>query len=236
MLGRAVRIARALPGVAILERFIESVELQALMIMREREDTLVGPRALPPGESPRAIAERSGEPPGEATPAELLAELLRRSLEQSAGESGTSHFEHILRRLLPDQARILAALADGSTYPVVDVVLKSSRRRGYDRPLVENVSTVVRRASVSLPARGPAYLSELRVMGLVELGPEEPSLTAEYDILETENFVREAKQAAAAAGRRGAVVIRRSIRITNLGRELWIAAEGSIDGRARATD
>jgi hypothetical protein len=158
------------------------------------------------------------------TPAELLGDLLRTSIEQTASDSSTRHFVHILRRLVPDEARILAALADGTAYPLIDVVVKPSRRNGNAGPLLQNASTVGRRAGVALPARVPVYVADLRALGLVEVGPEDRSLTTEYDILETETAVHDAKLRAASAGGHGAAVIRRTLRITGLGRELWAAA------------
>ena len=71
-------------------------------------------------------------------------------------------------------------------------------------------------------------MSHLRRIGLVESGPEDHSLKDEYDILLTEPKLR-ATIASIGKGLRGARIVRRTVRISDLGRELWETAHPSQD-------
>jgi hypothetical protein len=81
---------------------------------------------------------------------------------------------------------------------------------------------------VALPDRVHLYVSHLRRLGLVEAGPEDHSLKDEYDILLTEPNLR-AMIAGIGKGPRGARIIRRTVRMSELGRELWEAARSPQD-------
>ena len=83
-----------------------------------------------------------------------------------------------------------------------------------------------RAAGVALPERVPLYVSHLRRLGLVMSGPEDPTLRDEYELLLTDPRLR-ATIEALGKGPLGARVIRRTVRIADLGQELWDAAHGS---------
>jgi hypothetical protein len=61
-------------------------------------------------------------------------------------------------------------------------------------------------------------------LGLVRLGPEMSSLYDEYEMLLTDSVVNIAL-ATARRGVRSARVVRRTVRISDLGQELWEAAK-----------
>ena len=129
--------------------------------------------------------------------------------------------EGLIAELVPDEARILSALSDGSTYALVHIAQRGIG--GYGDRILENASSVGRAAGVALPEYVHLYVSHLRRAGLVESGPEDPSLKDEYDILLTEPNLL-ATIASVGKGPLGARIIRRTVRISDLGRELWETA------------
>lgn len=148
--------------------------------------------------------------------AKRLSALLTEAVEQSAAQAR----EHLIVRLLddmePDEARILAALSDDTTYPLVHVVTKSSFGMTGAR-LLENVSTVGRSAGIALPGYVPIYVARLRRLGLVTVGPESDEHADGYELLATESLVREARESHDAPTR----LLRRTLALSTLGRDLW---------------
>lgn len=148
--------------------------------------------------------------------AKKLSALLTEAVEQSAAQAR----EHLIIRLLddiePDEARILAALSDGTTYPLIHVVTKSSLGATGAR-LLENVSTVGRSAGIALPDYVPIYLARLRRLGLVTVGPEAGEHGDGYELLATESLVHEARESHGAPTR----LLRRTLSLSKLGRDLW---------------
>ena len=153
------------------------------------------------------------------TPAQLLDELLGASIDADSADSLEELYRSLLLRLVPDEARILAALADGTAYPMVHV---QSRAQG-GRTVLSNASTVGRAAGVQVPDAVSTYVAHLRTLGLAEEGPSDDAQAVQYDILLGEPVVRDAEEEARVAGRLGARVVRRTLRISSLGRELWQA-------------
>jgi hypothetical protein len=145
----------------------------------------------------------------------MLTDLLVVSTDQSADAARQRLLAAILRDLQPDEARILAALSDGTRYAVLHVVTRL-HLGGSGPPLLENASTVGRAAGVALPDMVPWYVSHLLRLGLVVIGPESADLADTYDILETEPHLRAAR--AAAPNTR---LVRRSVSISPLGSSLW---------------
>ncbi|MGI0131065.1 MAG: Abi-alpha family protein, partial [Thermoplasmata archaeon] len=93
----------------------------------------------------------------------------------------------------------------------------------------ENASNVGRAAGVALPGRVPVYVTHLRQLGLADSGPEDPGLDVEYDILATETEVRLAKAEADRRGRLPGRMVRRTLRISAFGRDLWEACRPPSD-------
>ena len=163
--------------------------------------------------------EKSAPP----APHVVLESLLERSLFNSPEDSRHELYGALLNALVPDEARILAAVSDGSAYPVIDVAEPTGT--GSSMTILANASTVGRVAGISLPAYTPLYLTRMAHLGLVEIGPEGPSAMAtDYELLLTDNAVVVA-QAKARRGIRGARVLKRTVSITALGLEVWEAAK-----------
>lgn len=188
-----------------------------------------GRTATPASASEPASHPRSEDPPvrGPSRDADLgakLDRLLSRALAQSTMSGQDELFHRILDQIVPDEARMISALSDGSSSPLVSV--HALTRAGLlGEALIENASLVGRTANVALPAMTPTYVGHLLALGLVEVGPEDPDLKDEYQILLADSDVLKAIR----NGSRGplpARVERRTVRLSPLGKSLWHAAMG----------
>lgn len=216
LLGEVARAAERLPGMAIAQQAFGSIEKGVLGALKARLDEL----DEPPSPSRRSAASSAPE-----SPATMLADLMERSLVQQAADSRRYHFVFLLRQLVPDEVRILAALSDDTSYPLIHVGYSSALALGQmTERILANVSTVGRAAGVMLPDVVPNYVTHLKDLGLVETGDELAGVDEKYDILETDTAVREALRRAKEAGRHTRV-LRRSLRISALGRTLWNACQ-----------
>jgi len=216
---------RALPGVGPVEAKAEAGERYVRTEIKQRLDGADPPRVGPPSalHATAASARTSPRPaPEHKRPIdETMRALLTTSMRTTPEESRVILYEALVGELVPDEARILSALSDGSTYAMVHILepgFGASQKR-----VLENASSVGRAAGVALPEYVHLYVSHLHRLGLVESGPEDHSLKDEYDILLTEPKLR-ATIASIGNGPLGARIIRRTVRISDLGRELWDAA------------
>lgn len=205
--------ARALE---LTEALVGAMEREALRRLLVRLDLAGRPLQL-------AAGRPLEQPPGTA-PRPMMGTLLARSLDQDTATGRSDWHASVLARLVPDEARIIAALASGLEPPVLHVLARRGQRR-----VLENASLVGRLAALTLPDMTPTYVSHLRFLGLVETGPEDISDPRGYELLLADRGVRAALREGA-LGKLPARVIRRTLRLTDLGRELW--AHSQPDGGA----
>ena len=214
---RLVGLARRVPLVSAGEREVERIEN---LIFRELGRRIESARpGLPPGAnggSPAPGFPLTVPPP----PSEVFERLLQRSIAQTPTDGERNLIEMLVGELVPDEARILSALSDGSPYAVIDVVGRSGPDRG--RILLANVSTVGRAAGVVLPAHTPTYVAHLLTLDLARRGPEIAKLHDQYEILLTEPAVMKLR----GHGMRPARVVKGTLRISELGETLWRATRG----------
>jgi hypothetical protein len=191
-------------------------ERQVFSLLRNRMDASIPPpdRALPP--SPLKLAE------GLDT---KMRRLLERAIEQSTTSGRQELFHKILDQIVPDEARILGALSDGSASPLLHVYQRTPVGL-VGEVVLENMSLIGKTANLALPHLTPTYVSHLLSMGLVETGPEDTSMKAEYEILAADTAVLRAIKKAS-RGPLPARVERYTLRLSGLGIELWSAATGS---------
>lgn len=225
------RAARTIPGVSLIEAQASAGERFLLRQIKRRLDQIDRPPLALGHGRPIDAAPASGGPnaPTDAwrpTIEDTMQELLARSLRNTPAESRHTLHELLVSELVPDEARILSALSDGSSYPLVHIAEPGVG--SYRKVVLENASSVGRAAGVALPDRVHLYVSHLRRLGLVESGPENHSLKDQYEILLTEPKLRETI-ASIGKGALGPRIIRRTVRISDLGRELWEAACSSED-------
>jgi len=222
LLSEMMRVARLVPGVGYVEREFAGVERVLLREFRRRLESVAEDR---PAEGTSGSSGTSnGSQPAPSAPqtlAEAMERMLRRSMDQTLSDSRHSLFEHVVRELVPDEARILAALADGSTYPLLDVAVPALGSAG--RLILRNASNVGRAAGVADPSLVPIYVTHLLQLGLADTGQEDSGLHDEYEILLTESLVKSAYAEAAKAARRSPRVVRGTLRISALGRDFWAA-------------
>jgi abortive infection alpha-like protein len=235
---RGWRVTRRLPGGEVAERQLLRVEDVLVTELRRAEQMVAAElrrrRALSGATTP-GFAWRTSIMPDPALTEQVtvvrpmngqleplrasMAELLGRSAVAGADQSREYLYATILRQLLPDEARILAALADGTPRPVVHVATRNSLG-GSQRLALENASTVGRDAGVTVTEHVPFHLTRLHHLGLVDIGPEDPGLADQYAILIADDLVRRSVRAA-----KHAKLIRRSVRMSDLGHRFWTACD-----------
>ena len=230
VIGKIHGAARAIPGVALVETQVSAGQRFVLRELRRGLDQLDPRRVTSEPSRPMLVAPPDeSDPPADVsaqTVEEKMTALLSRSMHDTPSDSRRTLHEVLVGELVPDEARILSALSDGSSYPLVHIAAPGVG--SYQKLVLENASSVGRAVGVALPDRVHIYVSHLRRLGLVEAGPEDHSLKDEYDILLTEPKLR-AAIASTGKGPRGARIIRRTVRMSDLGRELWEAARSPQD-------
>jgi hypothetical protein len=148
--------------------------------------------------------------------------LLERAMEQSTTSSRQELFHKILDQIVPDEARIISALSDGSASPLLSVYART-RAGLVGEVVLENMSLIGKTANLVLPHLTPIYVSHLLSLGLLESGAEDAAMRDEYDILAADTAVLKAiKQAS--RGPNPARIEKYTLRLSGLGLELWAAA------------
>ena len=216
------RLARQLPGARTLER--EAQRIQHAVV--SEAGRLLQPDGVPrpPDVEQRAAAFVRTAEPDTAPLRSAMSELLERSVEATRTDSREYLYGTIISQLVPDEARILAAMADGTWFAAVDVVLK--QRRG-SRMLLTHASAVGRQAGLVSPDNTPTYLTRLNSFGLVEFGPPDDRLDVQYDILATDVTVQNARESVDGRRRGSVRLIRKTVGMSAFGREFWAASDPS---------
>jgi hypothetical protein len=218
---RVFSFARRLPGVREASTIIASAERTIVHAIQWHIDELDAASPSPVNKDEPSSRDNADE---DLSPSvrETMQALLSRALQDSPTMSRAAMNEALVRSLVPDEARILSALSDGSSYPLIHVAEPGIG--GSRQCALENASSVGRAAGVALPDRTQIYVARLLRLGLVEIGDEDIELGDEYEILLTDPAVRDTMKAVA-KGPLPAKVIRQTIRISDLGHELWQAAQ-----------
>ena len=147
-----------------------------------------------------------------------LGRLLDRALDQSTSGSQQELYHRLLDQLVADEARIIGALSDGASSPLVNVYSRSR-----NQVVLQNACLIGRTANVALPHMVPQYVDHLLSLGLVETGPEDSSRKADYEVLMAEPMVLKAIKGAS----KGPLIARTeklSLNLSTLGKGLWAAA------------
>lgn len=236
--GMVSRFVRNLPGAEFAEEQLHTVERRVLRELKQRLDGIDERRLPTPANyspAPIITADEGGHSVQVVQqsglgqhPGELLAELMDRAMDQDRAQAQLYLFAMILSELVPDEARILGALSDGDSHPLLHLGIGGPI--GTPRVVAENFSTVGKAGRVKLLEFTPAYIAHLRNLDLLETGPEDKEFEIKYQILESD---RATNEAAAELGKgsgpaMGIKYIRRVIRISPLGKELWETCQGFI--------
>jgi Abortive infection alpha len=171
---------------------------------RPPEETAEVVPSPPPGESdatrPRSLRERG-------------AELLELSADVEYEEEFHPAYERILSQLAPDEARILRLLATRGPQPAVDV--RAGKALGIGSEMVApGLNMIGAEAGCRYVDRVPAYLNNLYRLGLIWFSREPLQDPLDYQVLEAQPDVIEAKRA---GGR--SKTVRRSISLTPFGED-----------------
>lgn len=228
LFGRAGwRLARRLPGGQSAER--EAHRVQALAV-RELRRLLDGSHGETPVADPSATPEQhraalliQNSDPGNAPLRSAMGELLERSVTGNRTSSREYLYGTIVSQLVPDEARILAALSDRTVHAAGDVVAGRGRRGQH--VVLANASTVGRSVGVGTPDNTPTYLTRLHTFGLVDFGPEESRLETQYEALGADDTVRRARDSAESARSGAARLVRKTVLMSEFGREFWAACD-----------
>jgi len=219
-----ISLTRRLPGVENASEGLRQVEHQLMATLRRRLDEVDDPYVVALS---AASAEHTTNGSGQLVLAEeplrtAMRELLDRSIGFDRERAREYLYATVLRQLTPDEARLISVLADGKPYPAVDVVARGGR------VLLRNASTVGTAAGVTLPDEVPSYLTRLAGLGLVEVTGENAALSSQYEILVTDETVREAVGAA-----KRVKIVRNTVRLSRFGARFWAACEPGPKTRAR---
>jgi hypothetical protein len=174
----------------------------------------------------RAAASRTAQSSAADAPqkaSQIIAQLLEDSMEQTADQARERVLLRIARELVPDEARILAGLADGHAAALVHVGAGQIVGPATQRWL-ENLSPVGKECGVRLLDEVPNYIRHLRDLGLLESDEEDKSLQLKYQIIEADTKVREVCTQIEKSGMRPKF-FRRTIRMSEAGKAFWVACE-----------
>ncbi|MGH3437912.1 MAG: Abi-alpha family protein [Sciscionella sp.] len=219
LISTGVEATGRVPGGVVVRRGVRRVERAVLSELGDRIDRAHGV----PGP---AAADGRQDPLRSA-----MAELLERSVEVNRDSSLRALYGRILTQLTPDEARILAALAEGDRFPLIHVAARS-RMGGTGRLTLANASTVGKVAGVAVPENTPVYLARLHLLGLVEFGEQDDKLSQEYDILLTDALVVDADDMARGARKFTPKFVRETVGISPLGSRFWQVCDPS-SGRSQ---
>lgn len=162
------------------------------------------------------------------TPGDAFQGLMDRAFEQKPDTAEASLYLRMVKQLLPDEARILAALSDGESTAICH--LEASNRLGTESlPVLLNVNRVGHEAGVMLAARSPYYIGNLRDMGLVDTGPEDKTLANRYELIESDSAVRAAWGQIEQNMKLRPRLTRATAYLSPLGQDLWQACYPSGD-------
>lgn len=181
---RVRSFAHRIPGADLAQRQVQAAETLCLQELRKRLER------LDEGETedhlPSSTASTAARSPGST-----LQGLMDRSLNQRPDKAERELFLQLLDQIVPDEARIMAAVSDGSSMPVCH--LDATNRLGTtSTSVIANASRVGNEAGVMLTDRVPYYISHLHELGLLAIGPEDKSLASKYELIENDSTIRDA--------------------------------------------
>ncbi|MBJ8347973.1 Abi-alpha family protein [Antrihabitans sp. YC2-6] len=204
----------------------ESV-LRDVLLSDERSSTA---SSLYPGAAERDDETFTAPPDPTMSVRSMLHELLERSVRQSPRQAAEANFKRLLLQLVPDEVRILNALSDGRVSPLINVGVGPPG--GVERHVLDYATTIGTEAGVRRPDAVTSYVSHLEALGLVDIGPEDETLREQYEILETYEEIEKADETAKAKIGMGAKLtfrspkhVKHTLTISDLGQELWTAAD-----------
>ena len=219
-------LARRLPGGEQVQREVQRLQDVALVEVRRLLDIPDTDQRRASDDERRAVLLIQNGRPGDEPLRDAMSELLERSVEIDRGANRDYLYGNIMSQLVPDEARILAALSDGTRFAAIDVIAKGRGRNG-SRTVLANASSVGRAAGVSAPDATPTYVTRLYRFGLVQFAPESHDLSMQYDVLATDAAVQAAVTGVEASRTGTPKLERKTLLLAPFGREFWSASDPS---------
>jgi len=224
---------RRLPGADLAQEQLRKAEKAVFATLKDRMDRATGANgaehdatATPPPRRPRV--ERTYMLPLPQPPSRMFADLLQMAVDQTKPQAYDHLFAAILRELVPDEARIIAALSDGSRHAIIQLHSGTLMGSAQSRSLVMgNVNAIAKTAGAMLHESGHYYVSRLRRLGLIDIGPEDPQLLVQYQLLENSSEVRQTIASIESKPRQRARITRETLRLSVMGQQLWKACGGT---------
>lgn len=180
LLRHAAKAAGEWPVADNARRRFEDAEQWALWELKQRLDAL-----------DEADQDSNGQADDHlAAPQQQLLQLLQDSREVDPAVAKARLYRQVLSRLVPDQAAMLALLADQRRAPLCHVVAARFPAGRARVRVLANASTLGRDAGVLLRDHVPHYMSAMLQMGLLEVAPEDHSLASQYELLRADTLVR----------------------------------------------
>lgn len=202
-----------LPGVDLAQRQLAAAETLCLQALHKRL------AQLDEGTEPNQTSAPTGSSAARS-PAGTLQGLMERSLNQRPDKAEQNLFLQLLDQLVPDEARILAAVSDGGSIPVCH--LDATNRLGTtSNSVIAHASRVGNEAGVMLGDRVPYYVGHLHELGLLDIGPEDKSLATKYEMIENDSTIRDATSRIENEMHMRARLTRGTAYLSPLGQQLW---------------
>ena len=147
-------------------------------------------------------------------------DLIELSLSEDKRPARVRLFKLLMAQLLPEEARILAAMSDNEERVLIHVASVPRISMGSSgHQVASNFSDVGRAAGLLNLDLVPTYLHHMQQLGLLVALPENQSLREDYDKLESDAAIRQASQQIESKAGSKARLLRGAIRLTPLGRE-----------------
>lgn len=212
-------------AIDLAQKGLTEAERRALSTLRRRMDAVADEEML----ETMPARRRANQDAAPATAAidssaaggapELMAQLLEQAQEQTREDARHFLALHIARQLVPDEARIIAALSDGREAALLHLAAGPRIGKAAQR-WMENLSSVGREAGIQLLDQTSHYIEHLRALQLLESGAEDPALLIKYQLLEADSEVRSACAEIEKLGMKPRF-FRRTIRLSEFGRTFW---------------
>lgn len=190
-------------------RRMADAEAWALIELKQRLDAL--------DDSPA----RPREADRRATPAAMLADLVRRSRGIDPDAALDALYRQTLSQLVPDQVSMLDVLAERRVAPLCHLGASRLPAGPISITVLSNASSLGREAGVLLREYVPQYMSHLLTLGLLRAGPEDDALEPEYELLMADTQLREMRQHVRETLRLYPRTLRASVSLSDYGRALW---------------
>ncbi len=153
-------------------------------------------------------------------------DLVETSLTEDRKPARIRLFKLMLAQMLPDEARIMAAMSDNEERVLMHIAAAGRLTVGSGQRIASNFSDVGRAAGILNLDLAPTYLQHLMSLGLLVAGPENSKLQQDYDKLETDNAVQTVIHGIERNHSAKAKILRHTIRLSTVGSEFCSAVIG----------